>query len=168
MSSVRNKENVWDYPRPPAIEKTSRHLRVVWGSGLDELVLVDTTQAYRILETSHPPTYYVPPTDIKMEFLRQNARSTFCEWKGHASYYDFHPPSATSSASQPIKCRIWTYHSPVPHYAALKDYLAFYVGPWRCFVDDEEIHPQEGDFYGGWVSSDIEGKMKGGAGTWGW
>lgn len=79
MSSVRNKENVWDYPRPPAMEKTSRHLRVVWGSGLDELVLVDTTQAYRILETSHPPTYYVPPTDIKMEFLRQNARSTFCE-----------------------------------------------------------------------------------------
>ncbi|TDL25827.1 DUF427-domain-containing protein [Rickenella mellea] len=164
-STQRHVENVWDYPRPPAIELTPRRLRIVWGSEENELTIAETTNAYRILETSHPPTYYFPPKDVKMEWLKENDRHTFCEWKGGASYYDFYP---RSPPTQVVKSRIWTYHSPVTKYAALKDHLAFYVGPWRCFVDDEEIKPQEGDFYGGWISSDIQGKMKGGAGTWGW
>ncbi|KAL7006305.1 hypothetical protein EMMF5_004191 [Cystobasidiomycetes sp. EMM_F5] len=152
IPSGSSKESVWKYPRPPALERTSRHLRVVSvdAAGKD-VILADTQNAYRVLETSHPPTYYIPPTDCNMTILRMNARHTFCEWKGSASYYDL----------DGVQSRIWTYTNPSSRFNEIKDYLSFYVGPWKCFVDGEEVKAQPGDFYGGWMTSDIDGGSKG-------
>lgn len=102
-----------------------------------------------------------------------------CEWKGAATYWDIELNSPVTSsntsdggsaAAQPVKRKIWSYESPTPRFAAIKGYLCFYASgvPWRCFVDGEEVKPQDGDFYGGWVTSELEGRMKGGPGTWGW
>lgn len=168
-SSLRQmaKRNVWDFPRPPAINKVTKNLRVIHKGE----TIVDAPWAYEILETSHPPTYYISPEFIKMDRLKKNSRSTYCEWKGSASYYDL----------DDIKSRIWTYEKPNSRYKDLKDHLSFYVGPWDCYVDKEKVEAQPGyvprssieiltlsDFYGGWLTSDIEGKVKGGPGTWGW
>ncbi|KDE04991.1 hypothetical protein, variant [Microbotryum lychnidis-dioicae p1A1 Lamole] len=171
-------ENVWDYPRPPALEKTPLRLRIVWTDEGQESVLADTTSGFRVLETSHPPTYYIPPKDVNTEWLTKSPRSSFCEWKGQATYYNLQPPTS----SQPlVKDRIWTYPNPTPRFVNIKDYLSFYAassssnsrsekgkGQWKCFVGEEEVAPQEGDFYGGWKTSWVQGKMKGGPGTWGW
>ncbi|KAG8984204.1 hypothetical protein FRB93_006692 [Tulasnella sp. JGI-2019a] len=167
-SAPHPKENVWDYPRPPALERTSRHLKVVWidenNSGT-EVILADTTKAWRVLETSHPPTYYIPKEDINMSLLTENTKHTFCEWKGAASYYDF------SSGSSNVNSRIWTYKNPSDGFKITKDHLAFYASPWQCFVDGELVQAQPGNFYGGWMTSDIDGGkkgVKGAAGTEGW
>lgn len=90
---------------------------------------------------SHPPTYYLPPSDVKMELLSQNSKNSFCEWKGVASYYDL-----KSTDGSVIKSRIWTYFEPSSRFTKIKDYLSFYAGPWKCFVDGEEVKPQPGDF----------------------
>ncbi|WVW84939.1 hypothetical protein I302_106975 [Kwoniella bestiolae CBS 10118] len=174
LAPRKAEEDVWKYPRPPALQRTPNRLRVVWTSAEGiETVIADTTEGYRVLETSHPPTYYLPPSAIKVP-LTKTSRQTFCEWKGKASYHTFNPPSS----SRPINDRIWSYPSPTPGFTPIKDYLSFYAstgmseaqagGSWRCFVDDEEVGVQEGDFYGGWITSNIRGKMKGGPGTWGW
>ncbi|WVR06562.1 hypothetical protein IAU60_003593 [Kwoniella sp. DSM 27419] len=174
MAPRKADENVHDYPRPPALQRTPNRLRVVWVAETgEETVLAETTEGYRILETTHPPTYYFPPASIKVP-LETLSRQTYCEWKGKAAYHAVRPPGATA----PISSRIWSYPSPVPAYAALKDHLSFYAstgadkrklgGEWKCYVDDEQVGVQEGDFYGGWVTSNIKGKMKGGPGTWGW
>ena len=148
-----NKESVWDYPRPPRLETTARRIRVVQGG----VTLVDTLQAMRILETSHPPVYYVPPP---VQGLRQSAaRGSFCEFKGVATYWDL------GEAPQVA----WSYEKPTGRYAALAGYLAFYASRVdECWVDDERVMPQEGDFYGGWITNDLVGPFKGGAGTRGW
>lgn len=168
-SNSAKKESVWDYPRPPALEATSKRLRVVYVDPKDgsEIVLADTKNGYRVLETSHPPTYYLPPEDCALDKLKTNSRHTFCEWKGSATYFDFSPPNGEQSVNN----RVWKYETPTPRFAKIKDYLSFYVGPWKCFVDDEEVKAQPGDFYGGWMTSDIDGGkkgVKGGPGTWGW
>merc|ERR1711939_233513 len=149
-------------------------------SGAQELVLADSTRAYRVLETSHPPTYYLPSEDVKTSLLSKSARSSFCEWKGVASYWDLQLPS--SGGETTVKDRIWSYERPSASFAPIKDHLAFYAsagttpagqGGWLCFVEDEQVKAQEGDFYGGWTTAEIVssrqgGKMKGGPGTWGW
>lgn len=94
---------------------------------------------------SHPPTYYLPPGDVNLAVFDKNKRHTFCEWKGSASYYDFKP----EGGSDTIKFRVWTYESPTDRFKPIKDHISFYVGPWKCFVDDEEVKAQPGDFYGG-------------------
>lgn len=94
---------------------------------------------------SHPPTYYLPPSDVQMSLLKRNNRHTFCEWKGSASYFDFKPVSGGDT----IKSRIWTYETPTERFKPIKDYISFYAGPWKCFVDGEEVKAQPGDFYGG-------------------
>jgi uncharacterized protein (DUF427 family) len=122
-----------------------------------------TTRALRILETSHPPVYYLPPGDVAMERLQPTRGTTFCEWKGTASYYDIVADDRISPRA------VWTYHRPDRRYAELRDYLAFY--PSRvdaCYVGDELVAAQEGDFYGGWITAEIVGPFKGGAGTFGW
>lgn len=123
---------------------------------------------------SHPPTYYLPPEDVNTSALKQNSRHTFCEWKGSASYFDFKPSSGDT-----IKSRIWTYETPSSRFKPIKGYFSFYAGPWECYVDDAEVKPQPGDFYGGarvhhyldfacegltwlplysgWMTSDIDG-----------
>ncbi|KAG9305957.1 hypothetical protein G9A89_016610 [Geosiphon pyriformis] len=158
----KKRQSVWDYPRPPAIEHTTRHLKVIYKG----IVLADTKNAYRILETSHPPTYYIPPKDVLLKHFVISERNSFCEWKGTASYYD-----VKMNDDEIIHDRVWFYIKPNPAYANIKNYLSFYPSPFECYVDGEKVNAQEGDFYGGWITSDIDGGergFKGGLGTWGW
>jgi len=152
-------ESVWDYPRPPALEKFNGHIRVEFGG----IILADSNQTYRVLETSHPPTYYVPPGDIKMEYLSEGSRSSFCEWKGMASYYHIQVGDKLESNV------CWRYPKPSKRFEAIKDYIAFYPSRMdACYVNDELVKSQEGDFYGGWITSNIVGPFKGAPGTMGW
>lgn len=153
-------ESVWEYPRPPRLEPTTRRIRVVF----DGTTIVDSRRALRLLETSHPPTYYIPRSDVREGHLRAaQGGPTFCEWKGQASYFD------VVSGNRVAPRAAWTYPDPVAAYAALRDHVAFYPDPMdACFVDDERVAPQSGSFYGGWITSDIVGPFKGGPGTAGW
>ncbi|ACL24649.1 DUF427 domain-containing protein [Chloroflexus aggregans] len=152
-------ESVWDYPRPPRLEPTTRRIRVVFAG----ITLVDSRRALRVLETSHPPVYYVPPEDVQMTFLRPNPARSFCEFKGVAMYYD------VVVGERIAREAAWSYPDPTPAFTPLRGYLAFYAGPMdACYVDDELVTPQPGGFYGGWITSDIVGPFKGGPGTWGW
>ncbi|MCS6939412.1 MAG: DUF427 domain-containing protein [Roseiflexaceae bacterium] len=152
-------ESVWDYPRPPRVEPTSRHIRVVFGG----VTIADTRRALRVLETSHPPTYYIPPDDVRMEHLTPTNKRSFCEFKGMAGYY------TVQVGEKRAENAAWFYARPSPGYEALAGYIAFYPGRMdACYVDDERVVAQEGDFYGGWITSDIVGPFKGGPGTWGW
>jgi uncharacterized protein (DUF427 family) len=152
-------ESVWDYPRPPRVEATSRRVRVVF----DGEVIADSVRAMRVLETSHPPVYYIPPEDMRAEYLLPSERHTFCEFKGRADYYTIaHNDQRSANAA-------WFYPRPSRGYEQLAGYVAFYPGRVdACFVDDEQVQPQPGDFYGGWITSDIAGPFKGGRGTAGW
>jgi len=153
------RESVWDYPRPPRLEACTKRIRVALGGK----IIADTRRAVRVLETSHPPVYYIPPEDIRMEFLKDEAGSSFCEWKGQARYY--------SVAVEGIKAEraAWGYPKPTPAFAAITDYIAFYAEKMdACTVDGERVRPQEGNFYGGWITGDIVGPFKGGPGSWGW
>ncbi|KAH0497473.1 hypothetical protein TgHK011_004773 [Trichoderma gracile] len=118
----------------------------------------DTRDAYWVLETHHPPTYYLPPSSIKVP-LQPTSRSSWCEWKGAATYYSISLPDGA------VSNRIWSYNSPTPGFEPLRGYLSFYAGPWDCFVDGERVEPQPGDFYGGWVTGEIEGIVKGRTGN---
>ena len=148
-------ESVWDYPRPPRLEPVKKHIVIVKKG----LVIADTHAAYRVLETSHPPVYYIPPADIHMEHLARAAGSSFCEWKGSAIYYDV--LDAKKSA--------WAYPKPNDDFAPIADYVAFYAAAMdACTVDGERVTPQPGGFYGGWVTSDLAGPFKGIPGSMGW
>lgn len=152
-------ESVWDYPRPPRVERTDRHVTVEHRG----IVLVDTTSAWRVLETSQAPGYYVPLSDVRTEFLEPSSRHSFCEWKGAASYYDIVIDGTR------VEDAAWYYPEPTAAFAPIRDHVAFY--PQRvdaCFVDGERVVANEGDFYGGWVNSWIVGPFKGGPGTLGW
>ncbi|WP_129673752.1 DUF427 domain-containing protein [Candidatus Chloroploca sp. Khr17] len=152
-------ESVWDYPRPPRLEATSRHLQIYFGG----ILLADTRRAFRVLETSHPPVYYIPPEDVQMRYLTRTMRSSFCEFKGHAIYYTLHV------GDQRVEDVAWAYPQPTRGFESLANALAFYPEPMDgCFVDGERVMPQPGGFYGGWITSDIVGPFKGGPGTWGW
>ncbi|NET33911.1 MAG: DUF427 domain-containing protein [Cyanothece sp. SIO1E1] len=152
-------ESVWDYPRPPRLEDATKHIQVQFNG----VMIADTHRAKRVLETSHPPVYYIPPVDIQPEYLQQTPRSTFCEWKGSASYY-------TLKVGDRIEPSVaWFYPNPTPGFASIKDYVAFYPSRMdACYVDGELVQSQAGDFYGGWITKDIVGPFKGGMGTWGW
>lgn len=149
-------ESVWEYPRPPRLEATSRRLRIAHEGS----VLAETVRAWRILETSHPPVYYIPQTDIVMDRLHPSARrGSICEWKGRAVYWSLAHAADVA----------WSYPEPSLAYAALKDHLAFYASRVdECTVDGELVKPQSGDFYGGWITADILGPFKGAPGTLGW
>lgn len=156
---LQNQESVWDYPRPPRLEPTEKLVRVEFSG----MIIAETSHALRVLETSHPPVYYIPLADIKREYLSLNRHRTFCEFKGAASYWTLKVGERISQNAA------WSYSDPAPGYEALKNHLAFY--PQRvdaCYVNDEKVTPQEGDFYGGWITSDIVGPFKGAPGTWGW
>ncbi|SPO24917.1 related to decapping enzyme [Ustilago trichophora] len=165
----RPKENVWNYPRPPALQPTSARLRVIWVTpSKQELVIAETTQGYRVLETSHPPTYYFPPSSVKMDLVKPSkARRTMCEWKGMAAYHDL---QFSKDQGPIVSGRIWSYPQPTPGFASIKDYLCFYassqtdperLGYWKCMVDDDEVKAQEGDFYGSWITPEITGGDRG-------
>ncbi len=151
-------ESVWDYPRPPRLEEVSARLRVL----LDGTTVADTSRAFRVLETSHPPVYYLPPGDVRMELLEETARRSFCEWKGEARYY-------TVRAGEKLLQNVaWSYPQPTPAFRSLAGSLAFYLDPLVGFVDEERALPQPGGFYGGWVTSRVVGPFKGEPGTQGW
>ena len=153
------RESVWDYPRPPRVEATSRRVQVIFNG----VMIADTQRALRVLETSHPPVYYIPPADIRMENLTQSGRSSFCEFKGRAGYY-----SVTVRDKTAVNAA-WFYPDPAAGYEALAHHVAFYPGRMdECLVDGETVTPQAGDFYGGWITADIVGPFKGPPGTMGW
>ena len=152
-------ESVWAYPRPPRLEASTHHIVIVFNGE----TIADTRSAYRVLETSHPPTYYLPPADLQMQRLQSVSGSSLCEWKGQASYYDL---LVGARRAQRVA---WTYHRPSAAFAPITGYLAFYAAPMdRCTVDGEIVRPQPGGFYGGWVTSDVVGPFKGEPGTMFW
>ena len=152
-------ESVWDYPRPPRMEDVEKKIKVVFGS----VTVAYTMRGKRVLETSHPPVYYVPPEDIRMEHLELVEGTTYCEWKGPARYYDLVTEERREERAA------WFYPKPVPDFAALKDYVAFYPSRMDgCWVGGEKVESQAGDFYGGWITPEIVGPFKGASGTWGW
>ncbi|MES3628583.1 MAG: DUF427 domain-containing protein [Longimonas sp.] len=152
-------ESVWDYPRPPALEPTDRRIQVVF----NDATIVDTTGAYRVLETSHPPVYYVPPEAIVDGVLQDAGRISHCEFKGRARYYDVAVGDRRAAQAA------WAYPSPTPRFEAIAGYVAFYAHKMdACYVGDEQVDAQQGSFYGGWITSDVVGPFKGGPGTIGW
>jgi uncharacterized protein (DUF427 family) len=165
------RESVWDYPRPPRLEPSVRHLQVFHAG----LLIGETKRSLRILETSHPPVYYLPPEDVCMDLLRRSKRQgTVCEFKGLATYWtlDLSRGGATpanAGGATVVLDAAWSYENPPIGYAGLRGYLAFYASRVdACYVDGERVAAQAGDFYGGWITADIEGPFKGGAGTLGW
>lgn len=152
-------ESVWDYPRPPRLEPTSERVRVEFNG----MVIAETTRALRVLETSHPPVYYIPPEDVRMEYLRPARGQSFCEWKGAARYYSVQVGERVAESAG------WYYPQPSGAYAALRDAIAFYPGKMdACYVEGERVQPQPGNFYGGWITRDVVGPFKGEPGTMGW
>ena len=132
-------ESVWDYPRPPRLEDSSKQIQVVFNG----VTIAETHRAKRVLETSHPPVYYIPPEDVRMEYFTMGDKQA-----SHAA---------------------WFYANPTPAFAGLQNYIAVYPSQMEaCYVDGERVQAQPGDFYGGWITSDIVGPFKGGVGTWGW
>lgn len=152
-------ESVWDYPRPPRVEPSERRIRIV----VDGVTIADSTRAIRVLETSHPPGWYLPPEDVRMDLLHQTNRQTACEFKGEAVHYRISAgPRGRNDAA-------WTYPEPLPGYESISGYIAFYPGRVdEAWVDGERVMPQPGDFYGGWITSDVVGPFKGGPDTGGW
>jgi uncharacterized protein (DUF427 family) len=153
------KESVWDYPRPPRVEDSTRHIKVVFNN----VVIAETRRAKRVLETSSPPVYYIPTEDIEMEYLKRTQKNTICEWKGIASYY------TVIVGDKEAKNAAWFYPNPQSGYTPIKNHVAFYPQKMdACYVDGELVRPQPGDFYGGWITGDIVGPFKGEPGTEGW
>lgn len=152
-------ESVWDYPRPPRVEPSEALVVVELGG----TTVARTTRSLRVLETSHPPTYYLPRAAFVPGVLRPTDGSSFCEWKGAASYLDLVAGGRTAARAA------WTYPDPSPGFEALRDHVALYPGLVdRCLVDGEMVEPQPGGFYGGWITSAVVGPFKGEPGTWGW
>jgi uncharacterized protein (DUF427 family) len=155
--------SVWDFPRPPDLARWGERVTVVLGG----VTIADTSEAWAVLETSHPPTYYLPTSCFLVGALRPAGGASFCEWKGRATYLDLvagHGDSATVAQRA-----AWTYPTPTARYAALKDHVALYPGEVdACLVDGVQVEPQPGGFYGGWVTPRVAGPFKGGPGSMGW
>ena len=153
-----NRESVWDYPRPPRVEPVPQAIRIVFAGK----TVVETRDAKRVLETSHPPVYYLPRESFTCELLAR-ARRSFCEWKGLASYWSLREGDRLAE-----DCA-WSYPDPTLGFAGIRDHLALYPAAMdACFIDGESVAPQPGGFYGGWVTKNLVGPFKGGPGTMGW
>lgn len=153
------RESVWDYSRPPRVEPVARRVRVEFAGR----VLADSVRAFRVCETSSPPAYYLPPADVEMGYLEPSARTSFCEWKGLASYWSVRVSARTAKDAG------WSYPAPDPGFEQIREYLSFY--PRRmdaCWVGDVRVTPQPGFYYGGWVTPDLTGPFKGVPGSEAW
>ena len=152
-------ESVWCFPRPAIAERSGRHIRIEHRG----VVVADTHDAVRTLETSHPPSWYIPPADSAPGVLRRSERRSFCEWKGHAVYWHM------EAGGELLRDVAWSYPEPTSPFAMLRHHVAFYAGPLDvCTVDGEQVRPQPGGFYGGWITSDLAGPFKGVPGSMGW
>jgi uncharacterized protein (DUF427 family) len=150
---------VWDYPRPPVAERTDRWI-IVRHHGQD---IANSRQAFRTLETSHPPSYYLPPSDVAMDLLGTSSHASFCEWKGSARYFD------VMVGDDILRNAAWSYPRPSPPFAKLADHIAFYPALFdECLIDGEAVLPQPGGFYGGWITSCEAGPFKGVRGSAFW
>ena len=159
IKPAAGQESVWDYPRPPRLEKVNKEIKIIFNGE----TIVKTNSGYRVLETSHPPVYYMPPSNIKTEFLIPGIGNSFCEWKGSASYYD------VKVKDKRVNKAAWYYPTPANEFTEIENFVAFYAGKMdSCYVDGEKVIPQPGGFYGGWVTKDIVGPFKGEPGTFGW
>lgn len=157
MKPLPTEESVWDYPRPPRIEPIDWPLKVEDAGR----VLAATTHGLRVLETSHPPCFYFPPDDVDFTQLEPSPTRTFCEWKGQARYWHLRTENGL------VHDVCWAYADPID--ARIRDHVSFYAGRVEaCYVAGERVQPQEGDFYGGWITSWVKGPFKGGPGTRGW
>ena len=152
-------ESVWSYPRPAIAQATAAHIVIQLGG----VVIADTRRAVRTLETSHPPSYYIPPADVLPGALIPAEGSSFCEWKGVARYFDVVAREVSRERAA------WSYPDPTPPFAILRDHIAFYAAAMdACFVDGEPVVPQPGGFYGGWITSAVAGPFKGVPGSRFW
>jgi uncharacterized protein (DUF427 family) len=152
--------SVWTFPRPPRLESVDRHVVVVFGGE----PIAEARTALLVLETSHPPTWYLPRTAFRAGALRDAAGSSFCEWKGTAAYLD-----VLGGGGRVALRAAWHYPRPAPAFAALVDHVALYAGPMdACVVDGQRVVPQPGGFYGGWITSDVSGPFKGEPRSSGW
>ena len=149
-------ESVWDYPRPPCVEPDARRVAV----SSEGVLLADTTGAVRVLETASPPTFYLPPSDVRQEALVRVGGQSFCEWKGAAAYF--------ALAEAPARPVAWCYEEPFEEFAALAGWFSFYPSLVACEVAGERVRPQPGSFYGGWVTDEIVGPFKGERGSESW
>jgi uncharacterized protein (DUF427 family) len=141
IKPLPGQESVWDYPRPPKVEASPKRIQI-W---FNEIMIVDSQQTQRVLETSHPPAYYIPPADIARQYLSTISQQSYCEWKGMARYY------CIQVGNKRVEQAAWYYPEPNAYFAVLKDYVAFYPSRMdACFVDGEKVTAQPGDFYGGW------------------
>ncbi|NJN23378.1 MAG: DUF427 domain-containing protein [Acaryochloridaceae cyanobacterium RL_2_7] len=159
IDSPQVPESVWDYPRPPKLEESSLAVRVEF----EGIMIARSERTYRLLETSHPPVFYIPWEDLEQCYFHHTAHRTFCEWKGIAHYYSIQIGDRISENAA------WCYPDPTPAFSLIQNYVAIY--PSRvdsCWVGDEKVTPQEGDFYGGWITRNLVGPFKGGLGTFGW
>lgn len=151
-------ENVQSYPRPPIMQAVPQPIRVFFADTL----IVDSVRAFRVLETHHPPTYYIPPDDVACELLPASGRS-YCEWKGFARYFDVRVSGRT------VKRAAWCYDDPSHRFSEIRHHLAFYADRMdKCFVGDQPVDAQAGSFYGGWITSNLRGMPKGAPGTEHW
>ncbi|MFE1831905.1 DUF427 domain-containing protein [Streptomyces yangpuensis] len=154
-------ESVWDYPRPPRIAPDTRHV-VVRHAGV---ALADSRRCLRVLETSHPPVFYIPRADVRIELLRASEHRSVCEWKGTATYWRLGP----ELGARPAADIAWSYEAPRPDYAPITGHLAFHADRVEaCTVDGERVRAQPGGFYGGWITDEIIGPFKGVPGSRGW
>ncbi|KQT47016.1 hypothetical protein ASG47_10455 [Devosia sp. Leaf420] len=152
-------ESVWDYPRPPRLERVDKRIEIDFAG----MRIVDAPRCFRVLETSHPPVYYIAPEFIRPDALRQAHGTSVCEWKGRADYFDVVANGRTAQRAA------WRYPSPTASFSAIAGFFAFYAGPMdRCTVGGVIASPQPGGFYGGWVTPDVVGPFKGEPGSMGW
>ena len=147
-------ESVWDYPRPPRLAPECREVLVI----VDDVSIARSTRCIKVQETASPPTFYIPPGDVDVQYLAASDGSSLCEWKGAASYWDIVTPATKLPKVG------WSYRDPFPEFEGIRDYFSFYPARVACFVDG----PQPGEFYGGWVTSDVTGPFKGEPGSGGW
>lgn len=155
----QGQESVWDYPRPPRIDADQREVVVECGG----VEVARTRRALRVLETASPPTFYLPPNDVRSEMLVACGGGSFCEWKGQARYWAVVVPDRP-----PAPSAAWSYEAPFAGFERLAGYLAFYPQMLECYVDAVRVAPQPGGFYGGWVTPELVGPFKGTPGSEGW
>ncbi len=157
--TIEGQESVWSYPRPPVAEPCHRRLCIRHCG----VTIADSRRIVRTLETSHPPSYYFPISDVAAGVLRPASQGSFCEWKGEAAYFDVVVGGATLGEAA------WTYPDPGRDFESLRGHVAFYAGLFDdCFVDGERVTPQPGGFYGGWITSHVAGPFKGVPGSRFW
>ncbi len=152
-------ERVAEYPRPPRLERDQRRIRVVLGG----VTLVDSRACWRVLETTHPPSFYIPVSAFPPGALSPSGHGSVCEWKGEAEYFSLSAGGVTARDAA------WGYPDPTPAFLPIRGHVALYAGKMdACYVDDERVLPQEGGFYGGWITSELIGPFKGAPGTRFW